>query len=297
MIYRVRHETAYDYSRKVELGSHLAHLLPRSLPPTQRLISSTLDVSPEASFLRDDVDHFGNRIVWLTLESPHARLVVTARSEVEVTAAVPPADDATPPWEVVRAAAGTAAAWRAAEFLEPSPLLPPNEAASIYARGSFTPGRPILAGLRDLNARIHRDFAFRAGTTNLRTTVGEVLRQRSGVCQDFSHLMIAGLRGLGIPARYMSGYIRTYAAPGAEKRAGSDVSHAWVGAWLGPEDGWIALDPTNDLLVRDEHVLLGWGRDFSDVSPLFGVILGGGRHTLRVSVDLEAVEPELAPTP
>ncbi len=289
-IYRVRHDTAYDYSRPVELGSHLAHLLPRTLDAQQRVLRSTLTVDPPASFQRNDVDHFGNTIVLLTIEAAHTHLRVVASSEVEVDVAAPPDPAATPAWEAVRDAVGSACGWSAAEFIEGSPLLPRSAAAASYARASFAPGVPVLAGLLDLNARIRADFTFRAGATTLRTTVGDVLRLRAGVCQDFSHVMIAGLRGLGLPARYMSGYIRTYPPAGGVKRPGSDVSHAWVGAWLGAAHGWIGLDPTNNLVVRNEHVLLGWGRDFSDVSPLFGVILGGGRHTLKVGVDLEPVD-------
>ena len=291
-MFRVRHDTAYDYSRPVELGSHLAHLLPRAESATQRVLECRLDVEPEASFRRDDFDHFGNRIVSLFVEAPHTHLRVVTRSLVEVDVPAAPAERDTPAWETIRDLVGAACgdAWSAAEFVEPSPLLPRSKAATRYALESFSPGRPVLAGLRELNARIRRDFEFKAGATTLRSTVGDVLRGRAGVCQDFSHLMIAGLRGLGLPARYMSGYVRTHAPAGTTRRPGSDVSHAWVGAWLGPEHGWLGLDPTNNLVVRNEHVLLGWGRDFSDVSPLFGVILGGGKHTLKVGVDLAVEE-------
>ena len=292
MIYSVRHVTTYDYSRKVELGSHLAHLLPRALP-TQRVLASQLTTEPATSYRSDQIDHFGNRTAWLTVEQPHTRLDVQAVSRVEVSAPTPPHPDDTPDWQSLASSlrSGDNGAWRAAEFVAASPLLPRSDDAADYARQSFPPGASVGEGVRDLTRRIHRDFAFRTGVTTLRSTVGDVLRGRAGVCQDFSHVMIAGLRGLGLPARYMSGYIRTRPAPGAAKRPGSDVSHAWVGAWLGPAHGWIGLDPTNDLVVRDEHVVLGWGRDFSDVSPLFGVILGGGRHTLRVAVDLTPDEP------
>jgi transglutaminase-like putative cysteine protease len=292
MIYQVRHITTYDYSRKVELGSHLAHLLPRSSRSSQRVLTCQLRSDPPANFQRDECDHFGNRVTWLTIEQPHIRFNVEAVSRVDVASVSLPAEDETPEWsslaELVRL--GQDGAWRAAEFTMPSPLLPSSGEAGAYARESFSPGTPILAGLRDLNRRIHRDFTFRTGVTTLRSTVGDVMRGRAGVCQDFTHLMIAGLRHLGLPARYMSGYIRTRPAPGADKRPGSDVSHAWVGAWLGTAHGWIGLDPTNDLVVTDQHVVLGWGRDYSDVSPLFGVILGGGRHTLKVSVDLAPQE-------
>ncbi len=291
MMYRVRHTTTYDYARKVELGSHLAHLLPRHLPGAQRIASSMLITDPQASFRRDELDHFGNRIAWLTIERPHTHFEVEALSRVAVIVNRPPPDDATPIWTSLTG--GIAQSARAvAEFTLPSPLLPHSRAAADYARASFPSGTPILTGLRELTTRIHRDFKFKTGVTTLRSTVGDVLALRAGVCQDFAHLMIAGLRGLGLPARYMSGYIRTRPAPGAEKRPGSDVSHAWVGAWLGPDHGWFGLDPTNDLLVQDQHVVLGWGRDYSDVSPLFGVILGGGRHTLRVSVDLAPDDAE-----
>ena len=203
-----------------------------------------------------------------------------------------PDRDATPAWEHVSAAAygGPAAAWEAAAFLFASPKVQAIAEARDYAETSFPPGRPVLAGLIDLNDRIGRDFTFRAGVTSVDTTVAQVLRQRAGVCQDFSHLMIACLRGMGLPARYVSGYIRTRPPPGQQRRRGADQSHAWVSCWTGAAHGWVDIDPTNAILIRNEHVVLGWGRDFSDVSPLYGVILGGGKHKLSVSVDLEPAE-------
>ncbi len=289
MIYRVHHVTTYGYSRAVELGSHLTHLLPRPVPGRQRVLASRLHATPAVDFRRDELDHFGNRIAWLTVEHPHDRFEVEALSRVDVQPVPLPDPDHTPDWRTVARHARRGGAG-VAEFTVPSPLLPPSRDATSYAAPCFAPGTPVLAGVIALNSRIHRDFSFRAGVTTLRSSVRDVMRLRAGVCQDFAHVMIAALRGLGLSARYMSGYIRTRPAPGAEKRPGSDVSHAWVGVWLGPEAGWHGFDPTNDLIVSDQHVVLGWGRDYSDVSPLFGVILGGGRHTLRVSVDL-AEEP------
>ena len=291
MIYRVRHVTTYAYSRAVELGSHLTHLLPRPVPGVQRVLTSRLHATPAADFRRDELDHFGNRVAWLTVEHPHDRFEVEALSRVDIQPGPLPVPDDTPDWRAVARLARTGAAG-VAEFAAPSPLLPPSRDAASYAQPCFPPGTPVLAGTLALTRQIHRDFAFRAGVTTLRSSVRDVIRLRAGVCQDFAHLMIAGLRGLGLPARYMSGYIRTRPAPGAEKRPGSDVSHAWVGVWLGPEAGWHGFDPTNDLVVSDQHVVLGWGRDYSDVSPLFGIILGGGRHTLRVSVDLAEELPD-----
>jgi transglutaminase-like putative cysteine protease len=147
-----------------------------------------------------------------------------------------------------------------------------------------------LAALLDLNARIRRDFTFRSGVTTTSTPIAEVLRRREGVCQDFTHLMISVLRSFGLPARYVSGYIRTRPSRGKTQRLGADQSHAWVGAWLGPEHGWLDLDPTNGIVVQDEHVVLGWGRDFGDVTPLRGVILGGGEQVLSVEVELQEAE-------
>ena len=293
MIYRVCHRTRYDYATEVDLGTHLLHLQPRSLP-WQRVIASTLRPEPAPADLRFGTDCFGNACAWLFLETPHARFEVTLDATVDVRAPAVPDPAATPAWELVAAAAfgGQGAACEAAEFLYDSPKVQAITEARDYAAPSFPAGRPVLAGVIDLNDRIGRDFTFRGGVTSVDTTVAQVLRKRAGVCQDFSHLMIAGLRALGLPARYVSGYIRTRPPPGQPRRRGADLSHAWVSCWTGVAHGWVHIDPTNSILIRDEHVVLGWGRDFSDVSPLYGVILGGGKHKLSVSVDLEPAEIE-----
>ena len=282
--------TSYAYASPVDIGTHLLHLQPRALP-SQHVVSSALLFSPSSGHLSTGIDCFGNSIAWLFLDAAHPSFAVTLEAVVEVRPrAVPPAPD-TPAWERVAAAARAGGqAYEAAEFLFDSPMAPALAAAGEYARASFPPGRPVLEGVIDLNTRIGRDFAFRAGATSVHTTVAQVLVQRAGVCQDFSHVMIAGLRALGLPARYVSGYIRTKPPPGQARRRGCDQSHAWVGCWLGGAHGWVDIDPTNDVLIRDEHVVLGWGRDFSDVSPLCGVILGGGKHTLTVNVDLEPAD-------
>lgn len=287
MKYRVRHRTLYRYDEPVDLAAHMLHLLPRVLPG-QRVLRAVLDAAPAPSRVVDGQDHFGNAVRWLFLDRPHERFSVTLRAEVEVGFAPPPA--ASPDWESVAEAAriGGPRGWQAAEFACPSPLAPADPAAGAYARASFPPGRPVLDGLRELARRIHEDFAFRPGQTTIHTPVGRVLELRAGVCQDFAHLMIAGLRALGLPARYVSGYLRTHPPPGRAPLRGADQSHAWVGCWLGPELGWVDLDPTNDLVVGCEHVVLGWGRDYADVSPLRGVILGGGAHRVEVGVDLVA---------
>ena len=289
MKYRVEHTTTFKYANPVELASHMVHLLPRELP-YQHVIDSELAATPRAGRRSDAVDHFGNRVNWLFLDVQHARFSVTLHAEVDVGFPPPPQPDSTLAWEDVTAArAGGALYWEAAEFVFHSPMVAADPAVAAYVAGSFPSGRAILVGVIDLLARIRADFKFQSGVTTIATPVGKVLAQKAGVCQDFTHLMISGLRSLGIPARYVSGYIRTRPPPGQERRRGSDQSHAWVGVWLGPEHGWVDVDPTNNLIVQDEHVVLGWGRDYGDLSPVRGIILGGGKHTLSVSVDLEAV--------
>ena len=268
----------------------MLHLTPRCFPG-QRVLSADLAAMPAPAQVNTALDHFGNDVAWMFLDERHASFVVTLKAEVEVALAHPPRPEATMAWETVAACAanGGEGAWEAAEFIFDSPMIPAEPAAGVYAAACFTAGRPILAALLELNARIRREFAFKAGVTGVSTPVSRVLAQRAGVCQDFTHLVIAALRAHGLPARYISGYLRTKPPPGVTPRRGADQSHAWVGAWMGPEHGWIHLDPTNDLVVHDEHVVLAWGRDYGDISPVRGLILGGGRHTVVVGVDLEAI--------
>ncbi|GAC1347771.1 MAG: transglutaminase family protein [Acetobacteraceae bacterium] len=291
MIYRVRHATRYEYSSAVDLSAHLLHLRPRALD-WQHVRWEQLTAIPSPSRRRDRMDHFGNRTTWMFFDQAHGCFEVTSEAIVEVCPRDPPSG-ATPAWETVHQAArqGGPGAWEATEFRFDSPMAPCFPETRAYAATSFPPGRPILAALIDLNERIYREFKFRAGVTTITTPILQVLERREGVCQDFTHLMLSAIRGMGLPARYMSGYIRTRPPPGQPRHRGADQSHAWVGGWLGPEHGWIGLDPTNGVLVRDEHVILAMGRDFADISPVRGMILGGGSHALTVGVDLEPVEP------
>jgi transglutaminase-like putative cysteine protease len=289
MRYRVQHTTRYAYGSPVELAAHMVHLRPRPLS-WQAVISERIYADPVPARRRDGLDHFGNHVTWLFLDLPHADFEVTSEAIVDVDCPPPPNPLDTQPWESVAYAADAPAGWEAAEFRFGTSMAPINADSKAYVSDSFIPGRPVLDALLELNERFYTEFRFRSGVTTISTPVSQVMQRREGVCQDFSHAMVSGLRGIGIPARYTSGYIRTKPPPGQTKRQGSDQSHAWVGCWLGPEHGWINVDPTNGILIRDEHVLLGWGRDFSDVSPVRGVILGGGNHSVRVSVDLEPVE-------
>jgi transglutaminase-like putative cysteine protease len=287
MRYRVSHVSKYSYGSPVDLAAHLLHLRPRPLP-WQTVIADRIVAMPAGSRRRDAEDHFGNIATWLFLDRPHADFIVTAESVVDVSYPEPPRE--TPPWETIVTAAAGADAGPDSEYRFDSAMAPAVVETREYAARSFAPGRPLLEALIDLNTRIYKEFRFRSGVTTISTPVSQVMKRREGVCQDFSHLMVSALRGLGLPARYNSGYIRTKPPPGQKRRQGADQSHAWVGAWLGGEHGWVDLDPTNGIVVHDEHVLLGWGRDYGDVSPVQGIILGGGAHHLRVAVDLEPDE-------
>ncbi len=289
MKYALRHVTRYTYENSVDLASHMLHLTPR-VTPGQTLLSHAITSDPAPCRTESGLDHFGNQVRWLFLEAPHQRFEVTAEAVVEVDRPAPPPASETPDFQAIAPLAlDSGAAPDAAECLFDSPLAPADPAAATFAARFFTPQTRVLDGALAMMHAIHKEFAFRAGVTSLATTVAQVLKLQAGVCQDFSHLMIAALRAAGVPARYVSGYIRTRPPPGVRKRLGADQSHAWVAVWLGREHGWLELDPTNGLIVKDEHVVLGWGRDFSDVSPLRGIILGGGRHRLSVGVDLEPV--------
>ncbi len=286
MIYRLHHATTYDYANTVVLGTHFMHLLPRDRPG-QSIREAVLSVSPQPETRRDETDHFGNITTTVSLTAPHRQFVVALSATVNVELPAPPPPEQTPRWEAI-AVRGLKDPG-VAEFCLPSPLAIPTGEIADYTAVSFPPGRTILAGLLELNLRIWTDMTYAPGVTNNSTTAAHIFKTREGVCQDFAHFMLACLRSLGLPGRYVSGYLRTSPPAGQTKRRGADQSHAWVSAWLGQEIGWVDFDPTNNLLVSDEHVTLAWGRNFQDVSPLRGIILGGGRHSLRVNVDLDPV--------
>lgn len=292
MIYKIVHRTTYKYKYPVSVGSHVACLKPRSLS-RHRLTKSELLIQPGPATVTERVDYFGNHLCFFTVEEPHDELVVEARSEVimaEQTTATP---QPSLPWERVAKALPddrSPEALEAYQFRFESPRIRLRPEFASYALQSFTRGRPIQEALLDFTARIHRDFRFDSKVTNVRTPIEEVFRKRRGVCQDFAHIQIACLRSINLSARYVSGYLRTYPPAGQPRLIGADASHAWVSAYC-PGIGWLDLDPTNNVVPSNGHVTVAWGRDFGDVSPLHGLILGGGLHTLKVSVDLEAVEP------
>lgn len=291
MLYSITHRTRYDYSANVSVSHHVAHLHPRELP-RQQVSRFSLDVDPTPSVLTERLDFYGNATANFSIAVHHKSLSVTARSQVRVTPPILPVARLTPPWEIVRKRCSSDRLTEDSalgEFLFDSPLINRAPLFVDYASESFPNDRPVMEGVIDLTARIFRDFTFDPRATTVSTPLSQVFKQRRGVCQDFAHLAIAALRSLGLPTRYVSGYLETQPMPGKARLIGADASHAWVSVWC-PGHGWIDADPTNNLLPGDRYVTLGWGRDFSDVAPLHGVVMGGGEHTLRVGVDVVPIQ-------
>jgi transglutaminase-like putative cysteine protease len=290
MLYSVRHRTIFEYEQMVSVSHHVVHLTPRT-HGRQDCLHSEIEVDPNPALNAPGEDFFGNPVLHLTINEPHDRLLVEANSLVEVFPDEAPLDPSrSPPWEdIVHAMeVPTGDQFDAYQFIFESPYVIGNAAVRKYAIQSFPPGRPLLEATLDLTARIFREFEYRGGVSDISTPVAEVLAMRKGVCQDFAHLQIACLRSLGLPARYVSGYLLTRPREGEKKLVGSDASHAWISVWAG-DAGWVDFDPTNNLIPGVEHVTLGWGRDYGDVSPINGFILGGGAHTIAVAVDVDPV--------
>jgi len=288
MTYRIVHKTTYTYKQPVSFGTHVAYLIPRS-QPHHTCMSHELLITPNPASLHERLDYFGNAFAFFTIREPHQELVIEARSRVAVDGPLVKWPDWAPAWDEVVKSLPTdlsEAGLDAYQFVFESPRVSPGVAFATYASPSFPPGRPLTEALLDLTARIYKDFRFDSKATTVRTSPEQVLRSRKGVCQDFAHLQVACLRSLGIAARYVSGYIRTYPPPGRPRLVGADASHAWVSVYC-PGAGWLDLDPTNNLIPSESHVKLAWGRDYGDVSPVRGVILGGRDHKLEVGVDME----------
>jgi transglutaminase-like putative cysteine protease len=285
--YVVRHRTVYRYRQAAPESLHLMRLRPRS-SPGQSVVESDIAITPEPAAWSRRLDAFGNEVDWVSVADAHELLTVSAASLVRVSKSPPPPGQAAQAWEDVRAQMASAAGreWRGAvPFLFDSPLVSFRSDLAGYAQASFPPARSVLDGARDLMSRIHRDFRYDTGVTDVSTPVDKVFALRAGVCQDLAHVGIAALRALGLPARYVSGYLLTQPPPGQEKLLGSDASHAWFSVWC-PPLGWVDFDPTNDLLPGDQHVTLAWGRDYSDVAPIAGIVFGGGDHSIEVGVDV-----------
>ena len=290
MMFEVTHKTHYQYTHPVARSQHRVHLVPRS-DGRQTVIRHSMLIEPAPFMRNDSIDALGNHVSILDIEEPHREFVLNARSAIRTFKPVAFDFAQTTPWDALD-----------------ETLYPPGERIDIdvvqnrcasrltgatlairdYAASSFLPGRPVLEAVFDLTRRVYREFTFDSTATDISTPIAQVLKTRRGVCQDFAHLTLAALRAHGIPARYMSGYVLTHPPPGQPKLTGSDASHAWIAVWA-PETKWREFDPTNGLAVGDEHVLVAHGRDYADVCPISGVIVGGGDHTVSVSVDVAQV--------
>ena len=289
-LFEVTHTTLYRYASPVLVSHNLFRLAPRRLNRQYRLAHS-VEVDPPPSVTSSHTDYFGNDVIFSSIAEEHRELRVVSRSTVATGPAPIPDASETLPWENVGALCRsdrTRSAMEAAEFMFASPQIPVSPAFAEYARPSFTTRRPILEAVLDLTARIYADFTFDPAATTVATPLVEVLNNRRGVCQDFAHFQIACLRSMGIPARYVSGYLETAPPPGQVKLIGADASHAWLSFYC-PGIGWIDVDPTNNLLPSIQHIVVAWGRDYNDVCPIRGVVTGGGEDpVLKVAVDVVA---------
>jgi transglutaminase-like putative cysteine protease len=292
MNYRILHRTVYDYSAPVTVSHHAARLKPR-LTEVQPRADFSLEISPAPAVRTMHTDYFGNQVCFFSVQQIHRRLEITATSRVWVNRVTPPVPGLSPAWKKVAALfreGGMGDTAGLHQFRFDSPLLRATPELAAYARASFGGDTPLLVGAQDLNRRIYTDFKYDPVATTAATPLDEVWRTRRGVCQDFAHLAIACFRSLGLPARYVSGYLRTHPAPGQARWTGADASHAWFSVFC-PGLGWADFDPTNNLLPGEGHITVACGRDFSDVSPVSGSLVGGGsHHAIKVAVDVQEIE-------
>jgi transglutaminase-like putative cysteine protease len=315
MIYDIRQTTTYHYASHVAYARHVLRLTPIDRPG-QRVHATALDVEPAPIERREGGDFFGNRMTWIELDQPHDMLSVRVAARVAVKRDAAPPVEATPPWEHIRAAAFASVDLSPnspTHYLFASRQVSLDPEIRAYAAESFLPERPVLDAAVDLMRRIKADFVYEIGATTASTTPPMSFALRRGVCQDFAHIMISGMRGLGLPAAYVSGYLRTGPLPtppphsasetrvkalmpgegkdGGERLEGADAMHAWVLVWCGEEAGWIGLDPTNAIPAVNDHVVLAIGRDYADVAPIDGVIFASGGQRLAVAVSVTPVAP------
>lgn len=291
MKFAVSHRTTYRYRRPVMRSHHVVHLRPRQ-STSQRVIHHSLLIEPAPASQTERTDTFGNPTSLLRIEDQHSEFVVHARSSVEVTRPTLPELDHSPAFEAIATAATQAGDNLDTDVLQftcPSRHTPNSRALHDFARTSFPAGKPVLAGAMNLTTRIFREFKFDPTATDVSTPVLRVLEMKRGVCQDFAHLALAALRSLGLPARYVSGYLLTRPPPGQLKLRGTDASHAWFSVWA-PEAGWVDFDPTNGIIPAGEHITVAYGRDYEDISPVSGVLLGGGDQTMSIAVDVEPAD-------
>ena len=287
MMYRVTHNTGYKYSSPASLSQNELFLQPRSTH-SQQVLESHLVIEPKPQYLHNRTDYFGNIAHVFMVQHSHNELAISISSLVKTTRPVSPSPEATMPWELAVKRLASHPSLNdldAQQFVFESPLVSPDSNTLNYVLPSFHPGTPILAGAVNLVKRIYTEFTYDISASNVETTVAQVLMNRKGVCQDFALVAISCLRSLGLAARYVSGYLETLPPPGKPKLVGSDASHAWISVFV-PDFGWVDLDPTNNLIANETYVTVAWGRDYGDVSPVKGVVMGGGNHVLSVTVDV-----------
>jgi transglutaminase-like putative cysteine protease len=287
MIFEVSHRTTYAYSQPVVQSQHLIHMSPR-VSPHQFTRHHSLIIEPAPAMRFDGVDAFANPVTILDVEAPHQEFILHARSTIEVLPPPTAVFSRSTAWDALDDslfAADQPANLDIVQFRSQSRQTTASLEIADYAAQSFAAGRPVLEAAEDLTYRIFKEFTFDPAATDISTPVTQVFRERRGVCQDFAHFALACLRALRVPAKYMSGYILTHPPPGQPKLQGADASHAWISVWS-PETGWCGFDPTNGLVVADEHIIIAEGRDYNDVCPISGVLLGGGEHTVLVAVEV-----------
>lgn len=293
MLYDVRQTTTYSYGTRVRAARQVLRMTLVDRASHQHVIAQALTTRPEPAEIEQGLDFFGNAVTWVTFDVPHERLDISTRCRIAVHPVPLPDPAATPPLEAVRQQAFASADLgprSPTHGLYPSRFVPLDQEITDWVGRSCTPGRPILEAAQEVMHRVHETFAYMPGATDVTTLPTEAFAAREGVCQDFAHVMIAGLRGLGLPARYVSGYLRTVPPPGRERLEGADATHAWAEVWCGNEIGWIGLDPTNAIAAGADHIILAVGRDYADVAPVDGVIVTSGDHGLTVEVDVIPLE-------
>jgi transglutaminase-like putative cysteine protease len=295
MKYTIKHRTWYAYAEAAPVCHNMLHLAPRD---TMRQVCSgyRLRIVPEPAFITRRTDWFGNFVDYFSIEGSHNGLEVTSQSVVQVSPTPKLTLSDSLPWEgIVRLSTpeATAADLTIYQLTLRSPRVRPSAQLRDYAFPSFAAGRPVLEAIVDLTARIHRDFEFDSKATTVHTPLEHLLKLRRGVCQDFAHLAIGCVRSMGLPGRYVSGYLRTVPPPGKPRMVGADASHAWASVYCGPL-GWVDFDPTNNALIGESHVSIAWGRDYSDVCPIQGVFVGGGEHSMGVNVDVIPADEKAA---
>lgn len=292
MKYEIRQVTSYTYSSYVPYAAHVLRLAPQS-SARLHVLEHKVRIDPAPATERTSTDFFGSPLTHIALTSPHNRFTVDSRSVVRLDATATPDPATTAPWEEVRdeiELSTDLGAGSPVHQVFPTRLVPVNGTLAAFAAHSFTPGRPILEGALELMARITAEFAYDPTATDVMTPVMDAFNRRRGVCQDFAHIMIGALRSLGLAAAYVSGYLRTVPEPGRERLQGADAMHAWVSVWCGARDGWQDLDPTNAMIAGIDHIPLARGRDYSDVSPIDGVIFDWGQHSVAVAVDVLPID-------